>query len=255
LILGNSNLILDVLTPCATPAYSIPFTTTTLDVDLGTVTGNLGQSFVTIKGTAVNCSNAPVTDGYVQTYDNGFYNRIPIVNGNFSYTGLACSNTVASYVVIDNSTNQQNIPQTITLQPGMNNVGKLTACGMSTLSSIKYTINGTPYTLQEPTNKLASFLDNIQFNWTNIIDLTNSNTLTLSFDGGTALGSGHKVSDIFCSSFTSGRAIATVPLTVNITEYGLPGGFVSGNFSGTMLDFVSNAPYNVNFNFRVRRHL
>jgi hypothetical protein len=253
LILGNSSLVLDVLTPCATPAYSIPFTTTTNDVNLGAVTGNAGQSLVVIKGTAVNCNNAPITNGYVQTYDNGFYNRIPVVNGNFSFTGLACTNTIASYVVIDEDTHQQNIPQTITLAAGMNNLGQLTACGTSTLSTITYTINGTTYILQEPANKIASYLDNT-FNWTTIVDLNSSNTITLSFDGGITLSSAHKVSDIFCTSFTGGRASAPVPITVNITEYGLPGGFVSGNFSGTMFDFVSNAPYTVNFNFRVRRN-
>ncbi|MFT4024806.1 MAG: hypothetical protein QM664_13600 [Flavihumibacter sp.] len=63
-------------------------------------------------------SDQPVTNGYVQTYDGGFYNRIPIVNGQFSFSGLTCVNNTVNMVVIDNDSHQQNMPVPVTLAPG-----------------------------------------------------------------------------------------------------------------------------------------
>lgn len=251
---ANSNLILDVMTTCANSAYSHAFTTGSSSVDLGVLTGNLGQAMVTITGTATNCSGQPVTDGYVQTYDHGFYNRIAITNGSFSFSGLVCSNTTANYVVVDNTTHQQSSPQSVTLVPGVNNLGALSACGTSSLGFINYTLNGTPYSITEPSATLAGY--NLSPNpWTAIIHLNSSPSpdMNFQFDGGTALGSGHKVTDIWSPGFPSGRGYAPVPLTVTITEYGDIGGFISGSFSGLTLDFVSNAIYNVNYNFRIKR--
>jgi hypothetical protein len=238
------------MTTCSVSAYSHAFTTVTTDIDLGVITGNLGQGLVTFSGTVKNCSNAPVTDGYVQTYDNGFYNRIPVVNGSFSHTGLACTNTVANYVVIDKSTNQQNAPESITLVPGTNDLGQLTACGLSTLSTLSYTINGMTKTLTEPAYMTESFLFSTT---TTVISYLPSGAQDISFqfDGGAS--STHALSEIFSGGFTGGRAVAPVPLAVNITTYGNVGGFVTGNFSGMMLDFVDNSVYNVSCDFRVRR--
>lgn len=250
---ANMNLVLDVMTTCATTAYSVPFSTTNSNIDLGAVTGNAGQNTVTIAGTAVNCSNAPVTNGYVQVYDNGFNNRIPIVNGTFSFTGLACTNTTASYVVVDNSTNLQSQPQTITLNAGTNNLGQLTACGTSTISTINYTIDANSYTWTEPARKPAGFYT--PQGYTQMVGdiMTNAN-FSFNFDGGDALGNGHQLIEVFSPDFAGGRAISSTPLAVTITEFGAPGGFISGSFSGVMNDFVSNTPYNVSFNFRVRRY-
>lgn len=251
-VLANSSLILDVMTTCSISAYSHPFTTGTSDIDLGVITGNLGQGLVTISGTVQNCSNTPVTDGYVQTYDNGFYNRFPIINGSFSYTGLACTNTIANYVVVDNSTNQQHAPESITLVPGTNDLGQLSACGLSTISTLSYTIDGVTKTLTPPAYQMEDFY--FSPTSTVIAYLPNgTQDISFQFDGGSGTGSGHTLTEVFSPGFTGGRAVAPVPLSVNITEYGNAGGFVAGTFSGQMLDFVSNAIYNVSCDFRVRR--
>ena len=251
---ANSSLVLEVMTTCAIPAYAHPFSTGSSNLDLGVLTGNMGQGLVTITGTVNNCSG-PVTNGYVQTYDHGFYNRIPVNNGSFSFTGLACVNTSINYVAVDNVTHQQNTPQTITLATGTNNLGVLTACGTSTIGNITYSIDGVTRTLIEPADTLAAygFPPNP---YTTIINLktgSNSPTMSLQFDGGMTLGNGHKISDIWSEGYASGRALAPVPLTVTITEYGDIGGFISGSFSGQVLDFVSNTPHMVNYSFRIKR--
>lgn len=253
---ANSNLVLDVMTTCANSAYSHPFSTTSSDIDFGTLTGNMGQSMVTITGTVTNCSNQPVTDGYVQTYDHGFYNRINIVNGNFSFTGLACINTVVDYVAVDNTTRQQNTPQTITLVPGVNNLGNISACGTSTIGTIVYTIDGVTRTLVEPVDTLAGY-STTPSQWTAIINLSvnqPSPSMSFQFDGGIALGNAHQVFDIWSIGYTSGRAYAPAGLSVNITEYGSIGGFISGSFSGVVQDFTTGTIHNVSYSFRIKRY-
>lgn len=258
-ILANSSLVLDILTPCATSAYTHAFSTTYSNLDLGNLTGNLGQGMVTISGTVTDCNSAPVTNGYVQTYDNGFYNRINITNGSFSFTGLACTNTAVQVVAVNKTANQQNMPQELTLVPGINNLGALVACGTSTVGMITYSINnGATTTLTEPTDTLGGYFFADNNGVTNIVRLNTSQgpspTLNFAFTGAGVTGDAHTITEIFATSFPGGRAWAPAPLKVNITEFGKPGGFIAGNFSGLMLGFSDNSIQNVSFTFRVRRN-
>jgi hypothetical protein len=249
---ANRQLLLNVLTPCETEAYSHPFNSGSTDIDLGTLTGNLGQGMVTINGNVVDCSNQPVNNGYVQTYDNGFYNRINFANGVFSFTGLACTNAVVSYVAIDNNTNQQSAPQSISLVPGLNNLGTITSCDTNPLSSVAITIDGVTTTIAEPADQFLNVFIAASGGSTAIVK-TNNPPFNFQFDGPASITGSHKVTEIFSDLFPGGRAIAPVPLTVTITQYDLPGGFISGNFSGMMLDFPANGVHNVSCNFRVKR--
>lgn len=252
---ANTSFVLNVGTTCSNTLYNHYFSTTGSDIDLGAVTGNLGQATVTLTGTVTNCAGQPVTGGYVQTYDNGFYNRIPVVNGSFSFTGLACNNLPVNYIAVDNSTHQQNTPQSVNLVPGTNNLGALSACGINTLGSASYTIDGVTRTINEPAETLGGYY--VASNGiTAIIKISGgsgSSDFNFQFDGGTALGSGHKVSDIWSVGYSSGRAYAPVPLNVNITDFGNVGGFITGNFNGMVLDFVTNAIHNVDYSFRIKR--
>jgi hypothetical protein len=256
-VLANTSLVASVLTPCNISAYSHSFATTNIDVDLGSITGNLGQSTVTISGTATDCNNAPVTNGYIQTYDNGFYNRINIVNGNFSFTGLACTNTVVHVVAVNKAANQQNTPQELTLTAGLNNLGALTACGTSTLGSISYAVNGgAAHLMVEPTDTLGGYFFTGAGGVTTIATLSGAKNGTpiMSFQitGPAETGGSHKVTEVFSDPFPGGRLYAPVPLNVTITEYGKPGGFIGGSFSGLMLGFSDNSIQNISCSFRIR---
>ncbi|MDR3711913.1 MAG: hypothetical protein P4L51_03790 [Puia sp.] len=257
-VFANANLVLNVLTTCSLPAYSHPFTTTAADIDLGTLTGDLGQNEVTIKGTVTNCSNQPVTSGFVQTYDNGFYNRIPISNGAFNFTGLACTNTSAQIVVVDNGSNQQNTPVTITFVPGLNDLGALTACGVSTMGSATYTIDGVSTTLIEPTDTIdAYFLTTANITATQILTASgHPNTdqqLSFQFDGGTDTGVAHHFSAVYSNGFPGGSASWPVPVPVHISSYGKIGDFVSGDINCNLIDANNTAIHTFVCTFRVRR--
>jgi hypothetical protein len=254
---ANTSLVLSVLTTCALESYSHSFTTTNSAVDLGTITGNMGQGLVTISGSVINCNNQPVTNGYIQTFDNGFFNRVAIVNGTFSFTAIACTNMVTNLVAVDNDANQQSAVQALSLVTGSNNTGLISACGTSTVGVINYTIDGVSKTLVEPTNSLNAYFTPIGGGWTTILDLVSSgnSNITFQFNGDATIGNAHTVNDIFSPGFAiDERAIAPVPLTVTITEFGNPGGFVSGQFSGPVLGFPSNAPHTISCDFRVRRY-
>ena len=262
-VFANSNLVLQVLTPCAIAAYSQNFSTTSTDIDLGQVTGNMGQSLVTLTGTVNNCSNNPIQSGYVQTYDHGFYNRIPVVNGQFSFTGLACSNLPVNVVAVDNSSHLQGTPQIITLTAGTNNTGLLTACGTSTMGSISYTIDGVTTTITEPIDTIGGYYlnpipDNPSNNFTQIVTLSNGGNnnpkLSFQFDGIKATGNTHSLTEVFSNAFTSGRGYWPTPIAVTITEFGEIGGFISGSFTSTFIEFDNSAVRNFSCSFRVRRY-
>ncbi|MBC7934861.1 MAG: hypothetical protein H7Y86_05830 [Rhizobacter sp.] len=252
---ANTSFVLNVLTTCSNSSYNHFFTTTNTGIDLGSITGNLGQSLVTLSGTVTNCGGQPLTDGYVQTYDNGFYNRIPVVNGSFSFSGTMCNNLPVNYIAGDNITHQQSVPQSVTIVPGANNLGALSACGINSIGSVTYVIDGTTRTLAEPAQTLAAYYTPAG-GITTILRLTGSSgspDFTFQFGGGTDIGSAHTVSDIWSVGFTSGRALASTPLAVNITEFGDTGGFITGSFTGAVTDFTTGTPHIVTYNFRIKR--
>ncbi len=253
-VFANANLVLDVLTTCAISAYSHDFTTTTSDIDLGTLTGNLGQNTVTLTGTVTDCNNQPVTDGYVQTYDNGFYNRIAITNGSFSFTGLSCTNASVNIVAVDNNSSLQNAPKTVTLQAGLNNLGALSSCGQLTYGKITYTYDGVTTVMEEPAESFAAYFTGTS---TQVLTLSGDPNLgqkmSFQFTGAAETGTVHKVTDVWCTSFPSGRGYWPVPITVTVTGFDPIGGFVTGSFSSTMLDFTDNSLHTLSVTFKVKR--
>ncbi len=258
-VFANTNLVLDIATPCAISAYSHEFATAAADIDLGTLTGNLGQNMVTLSGTVVNCNNQPVTNGYIQTYDNGFYNRIAINNGSFTFTGLVCTNTEVNIVVVDNTTLIQNTPKTVTINPGANNLGTITACGTSTVGYIYYIMDGDTLEILEPADTLGAYNLEPDGAWTQILTMSGNpnegQRMAFQFDGGTTTGTGHKLTEVFSTAFPSGRGYWPAPITVTISEYQSVGGFISGSFSSTMLDFGDNSIHTFYCSFRVRRRV
>lgn len=259
-VFANSDLVLDILTPCAISAYEYNFSTTSIDTDLGTLTGNLGQNLVTISGTAKDCNNQPLTSGYVQTYDKGFYNRIPVVNGNFSFTGIACTNTTVSVVVVDPVSYEQSNPASVDLTPGANNLGTLTACGTSTMGHITYQIDDLPeVTILEPTDTIAAF--SLPGGNTQILvlsgDPNGAQQMSFQILGTHDTENGHTLTDIYSTAFVNAsHGYWPTPIPVTITEYGNTGGFISGQFSSQIIDTSqhTNTLRTITCSFRVRRH-
>ena len=257
----NEALTLEVLNTCNQPIYTQnvgPFSTST---NLGTITVTLSPvNTLQITGSAVNCSNQPVTSGNVLVYFEGhLYNR-PISNGNFSLTITRCSNSTAAVeiVAVDNVANQQSSsPWTGTASTGTINTGTISACGTSSTSFINYSVDGSNYTLNStnPDDSISTYG----------ASGTNQNSTMVS---------AFKISqpNMNISFFTQGATVGTFPLqylevnqydsvslvtpfNINITTYGLPGQFIEGNFTGQIRELLNNNLHTISATFRVRRNL
>jgi len=248
---------------CSTPVFTKsvgPFTQGSTN-NLGTIVVNLtGPLATTVSGTAVDCSNNPLTNGTAEVYLGYQVHRAPITNGTFSVPFLNCGGTqTITYVVTDNSNNQQSSPVTATINAGANNVGAVTACGVSSLKFINYTIDGTSYALTSPPDyimatdsSMGQGNGNLQING---YKSTAPNTQSFNISMGTVTGVGSVVAtSLFIASPTYSGSInvAANPVTVNITEYGPPGSYVAGNFSASFTD-ASSVTHTLQVSFRAKR--
>ena len=142
----NKSIIIKVMSKCSN---TVIFTTTvgpfTQNTNGGNFIVNLPTNYtITIKGTAVDCSNNAVANGYaVIKYKNKYY-YTHILNGNFSTTIFSCNTSfagVATIDVFDLQTLKKNlIPITVNItNSGTYNVGQLAACGLQV--GVRYVAN------------------------------------------------------------------------------------------------------------------
>jgi hypothetical protein len=149
---GNSDLTLQVLTPCGTLNPIKEFTSATTDIDLGTIktTNTSVLNSITITGTLLNCDSLPVANGFLmfQPQNGGDYINITVTNGQFNYSQLSCGNGAYTYSMT--SYDYQNgsystDTRTITLNDGTNNLGSFKECTDSSATiTISYP-NGGAY--------------------------------------------------------------------------------------------------------------
>ncbi len=261
-ILANTALIFEVYTVCGgiNLVYSQNITTTNSDIDLGTISANLGD-LVTVTGNVVDCNNLPVTDGWVLMRIENVTWHMPVVNGNIVFSTTSCSSMNSTYLPVNWGGSQQGLSQDITLVPGTNNLGTLQACGVSTVGFVDYSIdNGATIHLTQPrdTQKMIATYYGGE---TNIItldrDANPKPNMAFAFDGGTSLGAGHAASLFESRGLPTGRAntynAPYTPLVVTITEFGLFGGFIAGSFEGHVQDEGDLSDHLVRCTFRVRR--
>lgn len=257
---ANSNLVLEVYSNygCTTPMYTQNFATTTVNVSLGVITIPLGNSLATLTGTVTNCSNAPVSNGYIILKEGSIYTRYPLNNlGAYSFSKIFCSiPQTVTLIGEDISALQQSLPVNYTLTvAGTNTVPAIQACNNTIAEFINYTINTTSYSHTVP-------VDSIIYTGSNNLEIeifgyrVGGPSVNISFNAaGIGLNSMQPL-----ASFIGGQgqmqqnAVPPNPVFVNITEYGSIGQYVSGNFTGVVREpNPPNTSYNVTCNFRVRR--
>ena len=255
----NAQLLLEIYTyyNCGTSLHTQTFTTTNTNISLGSITiTNTGSTLANVSGTVTNCTGGPVTNGYVIMKKDFAYYRYAVDNNgayNFSTT-LCTSPAMVTFVAEDITGAQQSTPFTYTLLTGNNTVGNLQACGISTQEFVNYSIDGTPYSFTLPADSLyqAGNGQNANF-FIYGFRSSNSDAVNISVDNiGIALGSAQAV-----NSFQSNTMplVPTTGVNATITEYGVVGEFIAGNFTGSFS--TQSAPivnYNINCSFRVRRN-
>jgi len=262
LVPKNEALTLEVLNTCNQAIYTQNVGPFSANTNLGTITVTIAPiNTLQITGTAVNCSNQPVTNGNVLIYFEGqLYNRPVNNNGNFSLTITRCSNSTGAVeiVAVDNVANQQSSsPWTGSASTGTINTGALSACGTSSVSFINYSVDGTNFSLSTSTpgdsittfgsgsggtNQTATSVSGFRISQSN---------MKISFSTqGVAVGT-FPLHYLIVNQYDSDSIVA--PFNINITTYGLPGQFIEGNFTGQIRD-ISNNLHNVTATFRVRRN-
>ena len=260
LVPKNEALVLEVMNTCHQTIYTQnvgPFTTNT---NLGTISVTLPPiNSLQITGSAVNCSNQPVTNGNALVYFEGHLYVRPISNGNFSLTITRCSNSTGTVeiVAVDNTTNQQTTnPWTGSASTGTVNTGALSACGTSSVSFIDYVVDGVNYSISTaiPGDSISSFgYTGANTASTHILGFRLSQpNIHISFHSiNTGVGS-FPLSNLVVNQYDSINLVT--PFNVTYTTYGSVGQFIEGNFSGQFREIVNNNLHNVSATFRVRRN-
>jgi hypothetical protein len=255
---ANANLVLDVygdFNCTTTPVYTQAFTTTNVNISLGVITISNANYFATLSGTVTNCTNTPVTNGYIMVHEGYFYTRYPLSNlGTYSFSKIFCSFPQTLLLIGEDVTNQQQSATiSYVVQVGTNTVANIQACGVTTQEFINYTVNTTPYSFTAPSDPfyynnqssivMGSYKISFPFG-----------TVNLNIDNnGIGVGSNQTLQNFAQNQVTDSFNITT-PIMAHITEYGTIGQFISGNFTGVFTGAPpANTPYNVSCNFRVRR--
>jgi hypothetical protein len=255
---ANEPLVLEVVANynCGAVIHSQNIGPFAAAASINVTVNTIAAQAITVTGTALNCTGAPVTNGFADVIVNAQTHRATLVNGAFSITLYTCnSNQPATVIVTDLATSQQSTPTSITLTAGVVTTGAINACGTSVNQFINYTVNGTPYTLVAPGDSLMAY----PTQQPGIIHISgfslSGGTIgmrSVSFNlQGNAVGSLPVTELNIVSQGVYGRQTASNPITATVTEFGPAGGYVAGSFSGIVTDSSTNVPVTVNF--RVRR--
>lgn len=251
---ANTQLLFEVYgnVNCTTSLYSQNVTTTTTNVSLGTITIPTSvNNMAIVTGTVIDCSNAPVTNGYVMVWGATAYSHFTLSNTG-TYTGILslCSNTSAPVTITaeDLSTHMTGSPVSTTIVQGSNTIPVIQVCSTIQQEYVNITKNGVSQNYQyllvlgNASNYGIGFYSNA----------------TLTVPAGnfqfsqTGIGMG-SLQDLTYLALGSSVMNMPNPVKVNITEYGAIGQYIAGNFSGNFTQPPSNTPYTISCDFRVKR--
>lgn len=239
---------------CSNPIYARAINTNTNSIALGSIAINTSNVEATLTGNLTDCNLGLVSNGYLILKSGEFTHKLPVTNGSFRFSTQLCSLPAqVTLIAEDLKALQQSSAITVSLQPGINQLGNLQACGNSTQEYMTYTINGQNYAFTYPTDTLASGRDNNYYHLYTFNRSFNSGANMAFALTGIGVGSSQQLSHFLPTQVVDSMKITT-PIQVKITEYGNVGQFIGGNFTGS---FTGNAPanktYNIICNFRFRR--
>lgn len=261
LIPANESLVLKVYDHCGSVLYTQNIGPYSTAANAGVITVTTSApATVTITGTAVDCSNNPVTNGYVQVQVDGLFYNAAINAGAFSITINRCSSTpvTAQVTAVDITGAQQGLPVSVTVSTGSANLGQLSACGIATTQYIYTTINGVNYNWVPPADSLyGSMGSQGTTNGTSIsgYGVNPPNTfraINFAFNGNTT-GSFPLDYLHVISGGTGPQYNMTGTITTTVTEYGTPGQYIAGSFTGNVKDSSTAAIYPITCTYRVKR--
>ena len=116
---------------CGNTVFEEMYGPYSVDTDLGVIDINLNSpNYTSIVGTAVDCNDQPILDGYVRFESNTgdvFYTNID--TGNFEIGLVDCGDLQSVVMTVFDIGNLKMSPeQTITIAPGVIDVGEIVVC-------------------------------------------------------------------------------------------------------------------------------
>ncbi|MDR6339161.1 hypothetical protein HNQ91_002212 [Filimonas zeae] len=252
---AGRTLKMQVLDKCGNLLYSKIIGPFTGKADLGNVTVTYNGGIVTFSGTAVNCSDAPITNGYVTITLDGAVNRATVTNGSFSLAIPRCISTAAtaSVVAYDLVALAEGTAKEVAVNGTTVNAGQLKACGTSLEQFFTYSVNGVEYNFTAPADSMYARV--YKSNTDSIADISVYSSSPYTRLSGSlraaSMQPGTKTFDYFSfyregGSFQTGKV-----LTATITENSK---YLAGTISGTVADSSNgNQTYSVTGKFRMKR--
>ncbi|WP_290793353.1 carboxypeptidase-like regulatory domain-containing protein [Flavihumibacter sp. UBA7668] len=225
---------------------------------LGTIkAGANAANNLLIQGKVQNCKAAQVYNGWVKITIDGQTHKAKIVNGNFELSLNRCynTNTYAKITAVDEDGNMESNTVTMEVSTGKIDLGTLSTCNKRNMQYISYTMNGTNYLLQAPTDSLIQTIGTASKSYTiNCYKTSDPSTIafSLSFSGEANPGEYPVTTLKFSQNKT--QLTNSGAWLVKITSFGKVGEFIEGNASGSMRDQTSNRTLPFNFRFKVIRN-
>jgi len=198
---------------------------------------------------------------------NGQVYTANVKNGSYQLAVIKCNNEPITYSVtaVDLNSLQQNIPVTVTVTSGSVNVPEIQSCGTSSLQFIEILIDGAPYNIVSPPDRIAisdtgTSINNFQNDCfvsggrSNSPGSTSSNNINFVFKHNRVAANSIPLNRcfVFVSQLLFSEQILTPNPTINLTKYGTtPGSAVEGNFEISMN--FQGTPRTVRCTFRIIR--
>ena len=256
LIPQGETLIFQVLSQCGSVLFGENVGPALGDQDLGTITVTLNATTLTLTGTVVDCSNSPVASGFVNAYIEGLNYRAAVTAGAFTLSFVRCSNSTVPVELTagDYGTSQQGATSQVSVSSGSQDVGQLSACGVTLDQFMHVTVNGTTYNVTAPPDSIRYY----------------NQGGYASFDGYTVGSTSYTRVDFTLQNLTGTGTYPALyfdmsnanlyytqqssdPIQCSVSAYGSVNGFITGNFSGTLMDSVTKATYPMSGSFKVKR--
>lgn len=225
---------------------------------LGTIkAGTTGRNNLVLSGKVQNCKAAPIYKGWVNVVIDGQQYKASINNGNFQLSLNRCynTNTYAKITAVDEEGNQESNSIMKEVSTGSVDLGLLSTCNKRNMQYISYTLNGTNYLLQAPTDSLVQAKGNGDKTYViNCYKASDPTTIafSLSFSGNENPGEYPVTTLKFSQNKTELTSAGT--WLVKITQFGKVGEYIEGSATGNMRDLSSNRTLPFNFRFKVIRN-
>ena len=253
----NAALEMKVTDRCQNVLYTKNIGPYSNNVNYGTVSVTiLPPASVTISGTAVDCNNAPITNGFAYIKLDGLVHKLPLTNGSFSITLSRCNAnpSQAEIFVEDVAGAQQSPTKSVSVTSGAVNAGQLTGCGVATDQFFNYTLDGINYGYSSPNDSLGFFHSDSLGNSMNGIDVhATSGGSTVNSVSMNYVGSGTGTFPCQLNFRYNDVYYVTKSVTVTVTQYGNVGQFVVASFSGQVTQLPNQIDKNISGTFKLRR--